>query len=47
MTLAEPAVDHDAIVAALNEIALRTSALGKNRYAGKAFHEAARTIDGL
>jgi DNA polymerase (family 10) len=40
-------VDHDAIVADLREIALRTAALGKNRYAGKAFHEAARTIEGL
>ena len=40
-------IDHDAIVASLREIALRTRALGKNRYAGKAFHEAARTIEGI
>jgi len=44
----EQVVDHDALVADLQEIALRTAALGKKkRYAGKAFHEAARTIEGL
>lgn len=48
VSVSEQVVDHDALVADLREIALRTAALGKKgRYAGKAFHEAARTIEGL
>ena len=47
MSPAEPQVDHDAIALSLREIALRVRALGKNKYASKAFDEAARTLEGL
>ena len=46
-SLSASSVSHDEIVAALEEIALRQRLMGRNRYAAKAYAEAARTIDGI